>query len=227
MHEERRDARRARVPGVRVTFETAAGQRIEAAVHDIGTGGVFICTEERASIGKRLSLEFRLSEGMTWSALGRVVWLRKSGTAAGPPGMGVKLIDIEESALEAVERLVAAREGTVGAAPFSRVPGANHPAAPAREATLVGVAPPGSEPSVPLGLVVKKPERPIPASETPKRSHEPERARRRRRWPGLLLLVAAALIAAAAAAYALRDRIPWVRVRSMFGEAPSFPTLPR
>jgi uncharacterized protein (TIGR02266 family) len=209
MHEERRDARRARVPGVRVTFETAAGARIEADVHDIGAGGVFIRTEERASVGKRLSLEFRLSEGMTWSALGRVVWLRSSGSAGGPPGMGVKLIDVEESALETVERLVAARQKTVGAEGFAKVPGANRPNAPAREATLVGVAPPGSEPSVPVGLIVRKGEKPRLASELPRSAVKPAR---RHRWPVLLLLLAAA---AAAGVFAMRDRIPWARLRAI------------
>jgi hypothetical protein len=98
-----------------------------------------------------------------------------------------------------------------GAAEPSTVPVANPPMR-ARQTTLSGVAPPCSEPTVPLKLVVlqlRKRRAPRPAPAPSRSTRVP--ARRRRRWPALLLLVAAAAIGV----LALRDRIPWARVRSV------------
>jgi len=76
MPEERRSSRRARVPGMHVTFETAAGERLEGEVLDISPGGLFVRAEKAIAVGKRLSLEIRFAEGEPRSALARVVWAR-------------------------------------------------------------------------------------------------------------------------------------------------------
>jgi Tfp pilus assembly protein PilZ len=116
---------------VRATYQTAAGGRIEGDVLDISAGGLFIGAENPMSIGQRLSLEIRLAgEATAWSALGRVVW-RRDASGVGPQGMGVKLIDLETSAVATIERLVASRERTE--------PGTGGAGVPARERTILGV----------------------------------------------------------------------------------------
>jgi uncharacterized protein (TIGR02266 family) len=132
MREERRSAHRARVPGVRVTYEGTSGERLEADVLDIGPGGVFIGVASPIAVGKRLSLEIRLAGEVTpWSALGRVVWIREKDASEGPPGMGVKLIDVDDSVVATITRLVASRERTE--------PGTGGTSAPSRERTVLGV----------------------------------------------------------------------------------------
>jgi uncharacterized protein (TIGR02266 family) len=130
MHQERRRVRRARVSGLHVAFENASGERIEADVHDLGSGGVFVCTTKPVPVGKRVPLEIRIAAG-TWSALGRVVWTRETESAEGPPGMGLKLIDLEDAAVEAIDRLVAERG--------EAAPSAGNVKAPPKEPTMMGV----------------------------------------------------------------------------------------
>jgi len=131
MPDERRTSRRARVPGMHVTFETAAGDRLEGEVLDIGPGGLFVRAASPIAVGKRLVLEIRFAEGAPRSALARVVWSRPQSTEGGPAGMGLALIDADESLVAVIERLVAARERTV--------PGAGGAKVPARERTMLGV----------------------------------------------------------------------------------------
>ncbi|HEY8086808.1 MAG TPA: PilZ domain-containing protein, partial [Polyangiaceae bacterium] len=128
-------------------FEAAAGQRVDADVLDVGTGGLFIRTATPVAAGKRLSLEVGALVGVAaWTAVGRVVWTRETGTRDAPPGMGVKLIDADEAALAAIDRAVEARE-KARSGPV---------AVPSRERTVLGlgatgaspVKPPQREPSV-------------------------------------------------------------------------------
>jgi uncharacterized protein (TIGR02266 family) len=145
---ERRKARRAPIPGMRVVFEAAAGERMEADVPDVSSGGLFIRTAKPIAVGKRLSLEVAAVAGVAaWTALGRVVWTRDTGTKHAPPGMGVKLIDADDSVGAAIDRAVEAREkARTGAV-----------VVPSRERTVLGLGaagapsaakPPEREPSV-------------------------------------------------------------------------------
>ena len=156
MREERRQARRARVPGLRITYESAAGATVEADALDVGAGGVFLRSAAPLSVGQRLSLEIGLAADATrWSALGRVVWTRASDTADGPAGMGVKFIDADDAAIALIARLVETRERTD--------PGTGAPKMPAREPTMVGmgVGVPEKAPlaAVPIVAVAPKRER--------------------------------------------------------------------
>lgn len=157
MPEERRQARRARVPALRVIYESASGERIEADALDISTGGVFIGAATPVPSGKRLSLEFRLASDPTrYSALGRVLWTRDTDTTAGPAGMGVKLIDADESLIALIERLVDTRERTS--------PGAGAAKMPARERTMLGIGlteQAAEAPATPIIAVAPKRERTI------------------------------------------------------------------
>jgi len=155
MPDERRSARRAPLTGIHATYESASGQRHQVLVSDLSKEGLFLQTESLLAVGKRLSLEISVAgEPAPWAALGRVVWTRSTPDAAGLPGMGVKLIDVEDSVATAIERFVSsrmpakaaagaprppAREKTmlgVGLAPLPRVTGV------ARERTVLGIPPP-------------------------------------------------------------------------------------
>ncbi|HEY8089323.1 MAG TPA: PilZ domain-containing protein [Polyangiaceae bacterium] len=132
MPEERRSARRARVPGMRVTYETASGERVDDEALDVSAGGLFVRSASPIPVGKRLSLEIRLAQGdKPWSALARVIWTRDAATDGGPAGMGVKLIDADDALIAVIERLVASREPTE--------PGTGGTKVPARERTVLGV----------------------------------------------------------------------------------------
>jgi uncharacterized protein (TIGR02266 family) len=135
MTEERRSAPRARISGARVTYESAAGDHVETDALNIGRGGLFVTAAKPLAVGKRISLDLQLEgEPGPWSGLGRVVWVRQD--AAGPQrpsGMGVKLIDVEDAMVEAIDRLVLVRQ-TAEQAEVARAA-----AGPKREATILGV----------------------------------------------------------------------------------------
>jgi uncharacterized protein (TIGR02266 family) len=114
MLDDRRSARRAMLSGVGVTVENATGERLEADVLDLSRGGIFVRTEARIAVGKRLSLEIQVTgEESPWPALGRVVWIRTAGEGLDrPAGLGVRLIDIDDTVTKAIDRLVETREMT-------------------------------------------------------------------------------------------------------------------
>jgi uncharacterized protein (TIGR02266 family) len=114
MLDDRRSARRAMLSGVGVTVENATGERLEAGVLDLSRGGIFVRTEARIAVGKRLSLEIHVTgEASPWPALGRVVWIRTAGEGLDrPAGLGVRLIDIDDAVTKAIDRLVETRELT-------------------------------------------------------------------------------------------------------------------
>jgi uncharacterized protein (TIGR02266 family) len=183
MAEERRTAHRVRIAGVRVTYESASGDRIEADALDLGGGGLFVRTAAPLAVGKRIALEIQVvGEPGPWSVLGRVAWKRDKGEGDhAPPGMGVKLIDADDGVLEAIEHLVESREKTepgVGkpSSPPPDVPAPVAAFAPERERTLMGVGsaeeptpppppPPPREQSVAIDLVTTQ--RLAPASTPP------------------------------------------------------------
>lgn len=134
MAEERRSAPRARISGVRVTYDSAAGEDVETDALNIGRGGLFVTAAKPLAVGKRIALDIQVTgEPTPWSALGRVVWARERDGGEGlPPGMGVKLIDVEDSVLATIDGLVEGRE-EIDQRELQPM------AATTREATLLGV----------------------------------------------------------------------------------------
>ncbi len=114
MPDDRRSASRTRLSGLFATYESADGVSHRAEVLNLSRAGLFLETETRVPVGKRLSLEVHASgEPGPWPALGRVIWTRLSYEGDGRPcGMGVKLIDVEDAVADAIERFVDLREGT-------------------------------------------------------------------------------------------------------------------
>jgi Tfp pilus assembly protein PilZ len=236
MSDELRNTRRARLAGVRVTIEGATGERHQADVADLSKEGLFIVSAAPLAIGKRLSLEiYVVGEPAAWPALGRVVWTREISEGDDrPAGMGVKIIDIDDTAAAAVDRLLETRERTepglgdkekpealrektiLGVGVESEPPMPPAPIivpSPGRESTLLGVGTSGAiarEPSLPIDLVAKKPSSAPPAAAAP--ASEPEVVRSpsppaRKGSGGLWFLLLALLAGCAIAAYAMRDRL--------------------
>lgn len=220
---------------MRVAFEAAAGELVEADVLDVGTGGLFIRTAKPMAVGKRLSLEVAAVPGIAaWTALGRVVWMRDTGTKDAPPGMGVKLIDADDVVIATIDRAVEAREKTRTGAPGDwelpdvhgmttrvvEVPRMVEPDTPPREEEPPPTAPP-AERSIAIDLAPRKP--PVAIEAVPQRDSPPPELRRRGGGWVLLLLVVAL---AAVALYAARDDIPWVkRLVETWTASPPPPTV--
>jgi uncharacterized protein (TIGR02266 family) len=227
---------------MRIVFEAAAGEILEADVLDVGAGGLFIRTAKPVAVGKRLSLEVAAVAGIAaWTALGRVVWTRETGSSDAPPGMGVKLIDADDMVVAAIGRAVEAREkARTGAV-----------AVPSRERTVLGLgaadvqeqAPGDRDPPDVHGMttrVVEVPrmvepetapreEEPLPTAPAAERSIaidlvprklpvEVDAAPQRdspppepQRRGGRWVLLLLVLALAAAAVYEARDDIPWAK----------------
>ena len=214
MAEERRSSHRVRIAGVRVTYESASGERVETNAVDLGGGGLFIRTAAPLGVGKRISLEIQVvGEAGPWSAVGRVIWTREKGEGdAAPPGMGVKLIDADDTVLAAIERLVETRERTEPGVGKGSTPPPVAPViavAPERERTLmgVGVAPeespapprPPREASIAIDLVPKSPVvAPTPVA-------RPAPAPVEKGGGGRLVVILLLLVVAGVAAYVLLD----------------------
>jgi hypothetical protein len=138
MPEDRRSARRARLSGVRVTYEGATGEVHEADVANLSREGLFVASAHPPAVGKRLSLDIQVAgEEGSWPALGRVVWIRSRDEDDSPAGMAVKIIDIEESIAAAIDRLIEARERTEPGLGGEAAPPAREK--PLRERTMIGV----------------------------------------------------------------------------------------
>jgi uncharacterized protein (TIGR02266 family) len=147
MADDRRSAPRASLSGVRATYEGAGGDPQEAEVTNLGAGGLFLRTDTPLSVGKRVALDLHVSgEAAPWSALGRIIWTRTASDGPQlPAGMGVKLIDVDEPVVAAIERLVRSREPTepgMGERAAAAVPVAPILQAPPRERTMLGVGSP-------------------------------------------------------------------------------------
>jgi uncharacterized protein (TIGR02266 family) len=225
MLDDRRSARRALLSGVGVTVENATGERLEAGVLDMSRGGIFVRTEARIAVGKRLSLEINVTgEPSPWPALGRVVWIRTAGEGLDrPAGLGVRLIDIDDTVTVAIDRLVETREPTifgVGDPSPIGVPGIPSISIDERESPPGGgdespeAAPEVREASVAINLVARKSphEHPAPGIRGATGDEPIVIPRRRGGWIVLVLLLATTV---AAAGYAFRDRLPAAWSRGM------------
>jgi hypothetical protein len=163
--------RGARIPGLRIAYQSTSGERLDADALYLGERGLFICTDKPLAAGGRFPLTIELlADGARRPAVGRVLAVRETGEGDPPPGMSVKLIDVEDAVMAAIERLAAgertdhgvgggktvSRERTVLGTGASRqqTEAAAAPIvvlAPIREKTVLGVAPPspGAAPSPP------------------------------------------------------------------------------
>ena len=177
MSNESRKDPRAKFPGVRAKYERADGAASDDEVRNLGRGGLFIVTTTPLAVGKLVHVEIFLPNDATpLGATGRVIWIREIAVNEDrPAGMGVKLIDVDEGALEVISRMLRERVPSVyppGAAPTRErtIMGVGLPApepeVKARRETIAGIAPEAAPPPSPAPAPVAKSE-PPPADATP------------------------------------------------------------
>jgi len=79
---------------------------------DISEGGLFIATRTVRELGAVVLLGFTLpDEDAPIEALGIVRWVRSPGGGIdGPPGMGIRFVELSIEATEAITRFVHSRE---------------------------------------------------------------------------------------------------------------------
>jgi hypothetical protein len=170
MTTERRTDARGKA-SARVTFTDATSDTPnEGILHDIGRGGMFIATKTLLPAGKRIDVEV-LGQPVPITGMARVIWVREAAQGDLPMGIGIKFIDVDDTALNMIDKLVGlkknVRERTVlgMAAPKVEVPKpdatvkvqvavppearpevpkveAPKPLLKSRERTVLGVAPP-------------------------------------------------------------------------------------
>ncbi len=126
---------------------SAKSEQIEADVRDLGRGGLFVRSVRPLSVGQRLSIDiWAVGEPAPWSVLGRVVWTREAQEGEHrPPGMGIKLIVVDDPVAAAIERRIDAHERTEAPTRL---------AAPAREMTVLGVGPSDEPPVAPTAPII-------------------------------------------------------------------------
>jgi len=108
--------KRVQVPGVAVRIELRANEAWTADALDLSAGGMFVMISRPLPIGNRFTCEIRIAgEPDVIAAVARVAWTRlhTQGNLQ-PAGMGVRLIDVEEAALDTIRRLVATRRPKMG-----------------------------------------------------------------------------------------------------------------
>jgi uncharacterized protein (TIGR02266 family) len=79
--------------------------------NNISEGGIFVATVTPPPVGTELGFELVLG-GERFLIMGVVCWVRDEGAAKSgvPAGCGVKWLQLEEGALDAIQRFTAVRE---------------------------------------------------------------------------------------------------------------------
>jgi uncharacterized protein (TIGR02266 family) len=133
MVDERRRDPRARSGGV-IRCESATGKELVSRWLDLGSGGLFVQTDEPTPVGTLLTLEIEIpGEHPAASAAGRVTWVREAPSADGKPsGMGVTFIDVDDTVRASIDRFLAREARSVTQAPSPK-------GLPSRERTVLGV----------------------------------------------------------------------------------------
>ena len=92
---------------VQYRFNTLEDFLAEYATN-VSPGGMFIETDAPSPAGSTLHLQFSLKDGSRLiDGLARVVRVVPQGNAAGPPGMGVEFLELDEESRRIIERLCA------------------------------------------------------------------------------------------------------------------------
>lgn len=86
-----------------------------AACKNIGTGGVFVATDQLCKVGTRLSIKLQLPQQPNPISVGAEVrWTRPGDPVAPeqrPPGMGLRFVNPPVNALVLIHELLLTREG--------------------------------------------------------------------------------------------------------------------
>ncbi|CAN5551066.1 hypothetical protein BH09MYX1_BH09MYX1_38110 [soil metagenome] len=120
MNPERRAFQRKGI-SAKVTLTVEGGTVENSMTRDISRGGCFITTATDIAEGTNVGIEIGFPSGSMVKATGRVAWVRATGSAKAPRGIGVGFVEIDAAALDVIGRLAGA---------------------PKKSSTMLGVAPP-------------------------------------------------------------------------------------
>ncbi len=95
-----------RVPyAVEVKFRTTSSFLVAYSIN-LSRGGLFLETDANAPEGAAVTLEFSVPNGDPVTVRGKVVWRREQSTDAGPTGIGVEFVDVNDALGSLIDRLV-------------------------------------------------------------------------------------------------------------------------
>jgi uncharacterized protein (TIGR02266 family) len=78
---------------------------------NLSVSGVFVATHRLRAIGESLEICIHLPDGAEVRGIGQVRWVRTyDELSATPPGMGVRFIELEPDAMDAIESFLSQRE---------------------------------------------------------------------------------------------------------------------
>jgi uncharacterized protein (TIGR02266 family) len=78
---------------------------------NLSAGGVFIATHKLKPVGSKIELSINLPSGSKVQAHGEVRWVRVfNENSDTPPGMGVKFIEVDGAAVDAINEFLARRD---------------------------------------------------------------------------------------------------------------------
>src|SRR6476619_382440 len=110
MSQDTRKDPRAKIVSLNVRYKSATvDEFIENHSHDVSKGGLFIKTPTPFPPGTLIKFEIRIAgDKSVIAGVGRVVWKREAGQAAGerPAGMGVKCSKIDDASRTLIDRVV-------------------------------------------------------------------------------------------------------------------------
>ncbi len=114
-----------------VSFNDLEGATLRGWLHDISRGGCYVATPSLFTFGEELTIVMTLPfPRQRVAGRVRVVWVREKNDKDMPAGMGMEFVEVNEDALEAIDKLAVPSKLT-------------------RPKTVIGIAPPaaGSSPS--------------------------------------------------------------------------------
>ena len=96
-----------RIPyAVRVKFRTPSSMLAAYSVN-LSRGGIFLETVALAPVGTPVTLHFSVPNAGTVTVEGRVSWLREHPNDAGPVGLGIEFVDVDDALGAMIDKLVA------------------------------------------------------------------------------------------------------------------------
>ena len=108
-------SKRRQHPRYLVSLEVSLGSEhnfYSGFVENLSAGGVFVATHKPAQVGEVLELELTLADlGSPIRAKGEVRWVREfSDNSDAPPGLGIRFLDLEAAADQAIHEFLSNRE---------------------------------------------------------------------------------------------------------------------
>jgi type IV pilus assembly protein PilZ len=97
---------------VEVQFRTRSSFLIAYSVN-LSRGGMFVETDQPASVGTELNLRFQIHDAGVYQIVGRVTWIRQTldPESGQPPGMGIEFDEVDGTLGEVIDSLVSQFSG--------------------------------------------------------------------------------------------------------------------